>query len=85
MVKIALGLIKLYRYAISPWFGNNCRFHPSCSAYAEEALNTHGFIKGGYMTARRLIKCHPFHPGGYDPVVKNSNNKHEVSNTNHSE
>ena len=86
MVKIALGLIKLYRYAISPWLGNNCRFHPSCSAYAEEALNTHGFIKGGYMTARRLIKCHPFHPGGYNPVVGHADTEQKTTcNSNHTE
>ena len=86
MVKIAVGLIKLYRVAISPWLGSNCRFHPSCSAYAEEAFNTYGFFKGGYMTARRLIKCHPFHPGGYDPVVADSENKRkDIDTTNHSE
>lgn len=86
MVKLAVGLIRLYRFAISPLLGNNCRFHPSCSTYAEEALTTYGFFKGGYMTARRLIKCHPFHPGGYDPVVEDSNNKHEnINTTNHSE
>ena len=85
MGKVAIKLIRFYQYAISPMTGRNSRFYPSCSSYAEEAFERYGFFKGGYMTARRLIKCHPFHPGGYDPVVKNSNNKHEVSNTNHSE
>ena len=70
MRRVAIGLIKFYRFAISPMLGINCRFHPSCSAYAEEAFYTYGFFKGVYLTSRRLIKCHPFHPGGYDPVVK---------------
>ena len=86
MRRLAVGLIKLYQFAISPFLGNNCRFHPSCSAYAEEAFNTYGFFKGGYLTALRLIKCHPFHPGGYDPVVEQNNAEQEVTcTTNHSE
>ena len=85
MRRLAIGTIKFYRFALSPLLGKNCRFYPTCSCYAEEAFDRYGFFKGGYLTVRRLVKCHPFHPGGYDPVVKNSNNKHEVSNTNHSE
>ncbi|SEA17969.1 membrane protein insertion efficiency factor YidD [Microbulbifer marinus] len=65
---LAIKLIHLYRYVASPWVGNQCRFYPTCSHYAEEALKTHGFLKGGYLTGRRLIKCHPWHPGGMDPV-----------------
>jgi uncharacterized protein len=65
---LALRLIKFYRYFLSPWIGNQCRFYPSCSHYSEEALITHGVIKGVYLTGRRLIKCHPWHPGGLDPV-----------------
>lgn len=68
MRRIATGLIHGYRYLLSPWIGNQCRFYPSCSHYAEEAINTHGFMKGGYLTARRLIKCHPWHVGGIDLV-----------------
>ncbi|MCK5728789.1 MAG: membrane protein insertion efficiency factor YidD [Methylococcales bacterium] len=60
--------IKLYRLFISPLLGNHCRFHPSCSGYAIEAITRHGSIKGVYLTLRRLLKCHPFHPGGLDPV-----------------
>lgn len=65
---LAIKLIHGYRYLLSPWVGNQCRFYPSCSHYAEEAINTHGFIKGGYLTTRRLLKCHPWHAGGTDMV-----------------
>lgn len=61
-------LIRGYRYLISPLLGANCRFHPSCSCYAEEAISRHGSMKGSYLAARRLLRCHPWHPGGYDPV-----------------
>jgi uncharacterized protein len=64
----AIKSIQGYRYVLSPWVGNQCRFYPTCSYYAEEAINTHGFTKGGYLTLRRLIKCHPWHSGGMDPV-----------------
>ncbi|MBY6190832.1 membrane protein insertion efficiency factor YidD [Microbulbifer agarilyticus] len=68
MTWLAIRLIKLYRLIASPWVGNQCRFYPTCSCYAEEAFKTHGFCKGGYLTLRRLIKCHPWHPGGFDYV-----------------
>ena len=61
-------LIRGYRYAISPLFGQHCRFHPSCSAYALGAIESHGLARGGLLTLRRLGKCHPWHPGGFDPV-----------------
>jgi hypothetical protein len=61
-------LIRLYQYLISPLLGPTCRFYPSCSHYAREALLKHGFFKGTYLAARRILRCHPFHPGGYDPV-----------------
>jgi hypothetical protein len=64
----AIKLIHCYRYLLSPWVGNQCRFYPSCSHYAEEAMNTHGFIRGGCLAGRRLLKCHPWHPGGTDMV-----------------
>ncbi|MDO3387684.1 membrane protein insertion efficiency factor YidD [Gilvimarinus sp. SDUM040013] len=72
---LAIKLIHTYRYLLSPWVGNQCRFYPSCSHYGEEAIKTHGFIKGGYLTTRRLLKCHPWHPGGLDPVPAKSNNQ----------
>ena len=65
---LALLLVKGYRYFISPLLGQNCRFYPSCSAYAEEALTTHGLLKGGWLSAKRIGCCHPWHAGGYDPV-----------------
>ena len=69
MRKLAIAIIKFYQFAVSPFLGKNCRFYPTCSCYAEEAFNRYGFFKGGYLTVLRLVKCHPFHPGGYDPVA----------------
>ncbi len=68
MKKLVLGLIKIYQLILSPLLGSNCRFHPTCSAYAAEAIEKHGVIKGGYLSLRRIVKCHPFHDGGFDPV-----------------
>jgi uncharacterized protein len=68
MRQLLIGLIKSYKYLISPVLGNNCRFYPSCSSYSMEALRLHGALKGSYLTIRRLLKCHPFHEGGIDPV-----------------
>ena len=75
MRSIALGLIKVYRYAISPLMASHCRFYPSCSCYAQEAIEQHGFLKGGLLSARRLGRCHPWNPGGYDPVPPASANR----------
>ena len=66
--KLGLGLIKAYKYVVSPWMGSCCRFEPSCSTYGQEALKLHGFIKGSWLTLIRVAKCGPFHEGGYDPV-----------------
>ncbi|MCF0178058.1 MAG: membrane protein insertion efficiency factor YidD [Bacteroidales bacterium] len=63
-----LMLIKFYKIAISPFLGNNCRYTPTCSQYAMEAIQKYGLIKGGYLAARRLLRCHPFGGSGYDPV-----------------
>lgn len=65
---VAIGLIRFYQRAISPWFGPSCRFSPSCSHYACEALQQHGLARGTWLTARRLGRCHPFCAGGFDPV-----------------
>jgi len=61
-------LVKLYRLCVSPWFSPCCRFQPSCSSYAQEALEKHGLIKGLSLSFLRIIRCHPFCEGGYDPV-----------------
>lgn len=63
-----VALIKVYQYVISPLLGPRCRFWPSCSHYALEALREHGFLRGGWLSLKRLSKCHPLHPGGVDPV-----------------
>ncbi len=72
---LAIKVIHLYRYLLSPWIGNQCRFYPSCSHYAEEAINRYGFTKGGYLMLLRLIKCHPYHPGGIDLVPEPRQNQ----------
>lgn len=65
---LALFLIQAYRKLISPFLGENCRFSPPCSAYAEEAIAKKGAFGGLWMGGKRILKCHPFHSGGYDPV-----------------
>ena len=65
-------LIRFYQTCISPFLGSNCRFHPTCSAYALESIKTYGCIKGVWLSTQRIIKCHPFHPGGIDPVPDNN-------------
>lgn len=68
MKKILLLLIKFYQKAISPLTPPTCRFHPTCSQYGFEAIETHGALKGTWLAVRRISKCHPFHEGGFDPV-----------------
>jgi putative membrane protein insertion efficiency factor len=65
---VLLFLVRVYRRLVSPMLPPACRFYPSCSRYAETALLRHGALKGSWLTARRLARCHPFHPGGIDPV-----------------
>jgi putative membrane protein insertion efficiency factor len=69
MIRKIIGApIRFYRYFISPWLGMNCRFTPTCSAYALEALEKHGAFRGSILAARRIARCHPWCPGGHDPV-----------------
>lgn len=68
--RILIGLLAGYRYCISPWLGNRCRFYPSCSTYSQQAIQELGILKGLVFTLWRLLRCHPWHPGGYDPVTQ---------------
>ena len=68
MKYVLISLLKLYRLVISPLYGNVCRYYPSCSAYALRAVEVHGAVRGSWLTVRRLLRCHPWAPGGYDPV-----------------
>ena len=68
MKRLLIGLVKAYRLLLSPWLGQACRFEPTCSAYAIEALERHGAAAGSYLTLRRLVRCQPWCQGGHDPV-----------------
>ena len=68
MRTLILGFIRLYQIIISPWLGMHCRYEPTCSAYAMEAVRIHGVFRGGVLAVARIGRCHPFHTGGYDPV-----------------
>jgi putative membrane protein insertion efficiency factor len=68
MKSVLLALLRGYQYALRPMLGSNCRFAPSCSDYALEAIERHGALKGVWLAMRRVVRCHPYHPGGYDPV-----------------
>jgi hypothetical protein len=68
MQALIVGLIRLYQWTLSPLLGSNCRFHPTCSHYAVEAVQTHGVVRGLWLALRRVGCCHPWHEGGYDPV-----------------
>ncbi|MDX2465077.1 MAG: membrane protein insertion efficiency factor YidD [Porticoccus sp.] len=72
MRKTLILIIRAYQYLLSPLMGPSCRFFPSCSCYAQEALERHGLIKGCWLALRRLLRCHPWHPGGVDPVPDRS-------------
>lgn len=67
-----LLLILIYRYTLGPLLGNQCRFYPSCSHYAEDAIKEHGAFHGVIMAVKRIFRCHPWHEGGYDPVPERS-------------
>jgi putative membrane protein insertion efficiency factor len=70
--RLLVGLVQGYRLLLSPWLGSSCRFTPSCSAYALDALNRHGALGGSYLTLRRLGRCHPWCSGGHDPVPEHA-------------
>jgi len=70
---LLLFILRLYQLCISPLLGPNCRFYPSCSQYAIEAITLHGILKGCFFAIKRICKCHPWHPGGFDPVPLKQN------------
>ncbi len=77
MQKVLITLIRAYSYLISPLLGNNCRYLPTCSQYAREAIEIHGTWRGAWLALRRVGSCHPWHEGGYDPVPDcNSEHRH---------
>ncbi|MBU4534109.1 MAG: membrane protein insertion efficiency factor YidD [Eubacteriales bacterium] len=67
--KCAVGVIRTYQVCISPYLPSSCRFYPTCSEYAIQAIRKYGLVRGGFMAGRRICRCHPFSPGGYDPVL----------------
>ena len=75
LTEALIQIIKGYKFLISPLLGNNCRYFPNCSDYSIEALRTHGFFKGLFMTIKRVLSCHPFKEGGIDPVKKEMGKK----------
>lgn len=68
MGRVLIALIRAYRYLLSPWWGRGCRFTPTCSEYALEAIERHGSVHGSWLALRRIARCHPWQPGGFDPV-----------------
>lgn len=77
-------LLRFYQLAISPMMTPSCRFHPSCSNYALEALQVHGAARGSLLAVKRICRCHPWHPGGHDPVPPKSNSSTTACGCNHS-
>ena len=68
MKTLLLAVIRAYQYLLRPMLGSNCRFYPSCSDYAREAIERHGALRGTWLAIKRVARCHPYHPGGFDPV-----------------
>lgn len=77
MKTVLLWLIEVYKLTLSPFFGQQCRFYPTCSSYAREAIEVHGAMCGTWLTVKRILKCAPWHPGGVDPVPPQRRRKKE--------
>ncbi|MGD9888122.1 MAG: membrane protein insertion efficiency factor YidD [Halothiobacillaceae bacterium] len=79
MKRVLIAVVRAYQWVLSPLMGSQCRFQPTCSHYAIEALQTHGAWRGSWLAIKRIGRCHPWHPGGYDPVpqVNDEGKKHE--------
>lgn len=77
MRRILIVCIRFYRYLISPLMASHCRFYPTCSSYAIQSIEEHGALKGSYLATRRLLRCHPLNPGGYDPVPEKHSHHNE--------
>ncbi len=77
MRSLLIGFITLYRWFVSPLLGPNCRFYPTCSCYAQEAIQRHGALRGSWLAARRIGRCHPWNPGGFDPVPECTHAPHD--------
>jgi putative membrane protein insertion efficiency factor len=82
MKKIILAIIKFYQSAISVHFPPCCRYYPSCSAYAREAVNRYGVLRGCWLAVKRILRCHPLHHGGYDPVPELPDTVHSLARKN---
>ena len=78
LAKPLIGAVRLYRLAVSPWLGGNCRYQPTCSTYAIEALQTHGALRGSWLAARRIARCNPWGGSGYDPVPSDKTDDNET-------
>jgi len=83
MRKVLIILIRIYSYAISPLIGSHCRFYPSCSCYAQTALEQYGILRGSWLAVRRLLRCHPWHSGGVDPVPESTRKNPMCKHTQH--